>query len=72
MGATKTVYVQLLDEGIDVWRPVEAEYLGGDRYRLIGAVPEDEVWPFAVGDVVKCEVRRLRDGRVTVAYEKSN
>ena len=66
------MYVQLLDEGVDVWRPVDAEHLGGDRYRLIGAIPENEVWPFAVGDVVKCEVRRLTDGRVTVAYEKVN
>jgi hypothetical protein len=27
MGA-ETIYVELLDEGVDVWRPVEAEPLG--------------------------------------------
>ena len=27
-----TIYVQLLDEGIECWRPVEAEHVEGDRY----------------------------------------
>ena len=54
-----TVYVELLHEGVDVWRPVQAEHLGGNLYRLAGDKPADEVWAFAVGDVVKCEDRRL-------------
>jgi hypothetical protein len=71
------VYVELLDEGVDVWRPVAAEHLGGNLYRLIGERPEDEVWRFAAGDVVKCQTRRLSgDGGqledVLVACEKSN
>jgi hypothetical protein len=53
------VYIKLLDEGVDVWRPVVAEYLGGDRYRLISGPPEGEVWPFAHGDIVRCEKRHL-------------
>lgn len=72
MTAIATVYVQLLLEGVDVWRPVEAKDLGGSLYRLVGAKPEDEIWTFAVGDVVKCEDRRLNDGTCLVAYEKSN
>ena len=70
--STTTVYVELLDEGVPVWRPVEAEHLGNDRYRLTGVRPEDEIWPFAVGDVVKCEMRRLSGGSALVAYEKAN
>jgi hypothetical protein len=64
-----TVYVALLDEGVDVWRPVQAEYLGADLYRLTGAPPDDEAWPFAIGDVVRCEVRTFAGGAVLVAYE---
>jgi hypothetical protein len=76
MSNMATVYVELLDEGVDVWRPVQAEHLGGDLYRLTGERPDGEVWPFAVGDVVRCEMRTLsgdggRRAPALVAYEKS-
>ena len=29
-----TVYIPLLDDGVNVWRPVQAEHVGGDLYRL--------------------------------------
>jgi hypothetical protein len=63
--ATETVYVQLLDEGVDVWRPVEAEPLGGDRYRLLATPdydPEFERWAFLPGSIVRCKPRRLTEG----------
>ncbi len=65
-----TVHVELLDEGTQCWRPVLAEPLGDDRYRLIGEQPEDETWPFSVGDIVRCEMRELSDGRALVAVAK--
>ena len=68
---TATVYVELLDEGVRAWRPVEAEPLDGDRYRLIGERPDDEVWPFTTGDVVRCEMRELNGEIVMVAIQKS-
>jgi hypothetical protein len=65
-----------MDEGVDVWRPVSAEHLGGDRYRLVVAPPEGEEWQFAKHDVVKCERRKLSghpaDDEVLVACHKSN
>lgn len=77
MGSIATVYVPLLDEGIDVWRPVKAEHVEADLYQLTESPPDDEVWPFAAGDVVRCELRELGgDGgqreRVLVAYKKSS
>jgi hypothetical protein len=36
------VYVKLLDEGTDAWRPVLAEDLGQRRYRLL---PTDDYDP---------------------------
>jgi hypothetical protein len=71
-----TVYVTLRDEGVDVWRPVQAEHAGGDLYRLTGEPPDDEVLAFAVGDVVHCQLRTLsgdgvRGEPVLVAYERA-
>jgi hypothetical protein len=56
------IYVPLLNEGTDCWRPVEAEQVRGDTYRIVGPKPEDETWPVAAGDVVRCERRRFADG----------
>lgn len=72
---TTTVYVALLDEGVDVWRPVQAEHVGGDLYRLTGERPDDEAWFFGAGDVVRCKERTLsgdygRSEPVLAAYEK--
>lgn len=70
--ATETIYVELLDEGVDVWRPVDAEPLGDGRYRLLPPSdydPEIETWAFLPGTVVRREARRLSEGTVLVAVE---
>jgi hypothetical protein len=66
-----TIYVALLDEGVAVWRPVAARTR--DLYRLIDETPEDEVWEFVTGDVVRCRMRRFATGPedVLLAYEES-
>jgi hypothetical protein len=35
MSKRDTIYVALLDEGIDVWRPVEAQRLSPDMYLIV-------------------------------------
>lgn len=64
------VHVRLLNESVDVWRPVAAEALSEHVFRLAGEpVPNDEVWAFEPGDEVVVE-QRERDGalvRVAVA-----
>ncbi len=62
-----TIYVLLLNEGIDVWRPVQAEHLHGNIYRIMAQQYDrtTELWQFEPGDVVLCEphsVRRSADG----------
>jgi hypothetical protein len=32
----RTIYVELLEEGTPCWRPVDAEYLGNELYRIVG------------------------------------
>ncbi len=52
----------LLDEGTDVWRPVQAAPLGDGRFRILGPVPEGETWAFAPGAEVRAQERRFPDG----------
>jgi len=66
--AMETIYVALLDEGVDVWRPVEAQR-EGDLYRIVGVVPETEKWVFSPGSLVRCEQRELSEGPALVAVE---
>jgi hypothetical protein len=57
----KTIHVYLLDEGVDVWRPVESEEIGNDIFRIPAGVtiPEGENWEFQPGDLVRCELKTL-------------
>jgi len=64
-----TVMVPLLDEGVEVWRPVHAEALPHGRYRIVteNSNPEDERWAFSTGEVVRCEERELEGQCALVA-----
>lgn len=55
-----TIYVLLLDEGTEAWRPVLAERLGGEFYRIQSRAPSDEVWQFQTGQTVRCISRRFQ------------
>lgn len=69
----KTIYIELLEEGTPCWRPVESEYLGNELYRIIGVKPDDEVWAFSIGDVLKCKMKTFKGDRPQlVAHEKVN
>jgi len=57
--ASEIVYVKLLDEGVQVWRPVTAEVMSGGLYRLTGDRPGEEVWAFPPGSTVRCERRQV-------------
>ncbi len=60
-----TIYVALMGEGVDVWRPVQARPLSDDLFRIVGVEADvsDETWQFAAGAVVRCERRQLSDGQ---------
>ncbi len=66
----QTIYIALLDEGAEVWRPAEAEALPGGLFRILGPVPEEENWEFPPGSLVRCREKRFSDGaRGQVAYK---
>lgn len=71
MSKRDTIYVALLDEGIDVWRPVEARRLSPDTYLIVDQDydPRTETWEFEPGTAVRCRTES-RDGRqILVATE---
>ena len=58
----QTVYVELLEETVPVWRPVAALPEGNGVYRLPSEMPADERWEFPPGSLVRCESRTLEHG----------
>lgn len=68
-----TVYVSLLDEGIDVWRPANATQVGPMTYLL---EPQSydanhERWEFLPGTIVECQHKQLSGGMVLVAVRQA-
>jgi hypothetical protein len=64
MSKRDTIYVALLDEGIDVWRPVQAERVSPGSYLIVDQDydPAIETWEFEPGAIVRCR-KENRDGR---------
>jgi len=63
------IYVRLLDEGIDVWRPIDATEVSHNTYRLIAQRAEDEKWEFDSGSTVRVEERMFETEPALVAVE---
>lgn len=65
-----TIYVRLLGEGTEVFRPVPAERLADSVYVIDPSVRYDvanEEWEFPPGSKVRVEERKLSGGRQRVA-----
>jgi hypothetical protein len=62
---TTTIFVALLDEGVEVWRPVEASQLPNGLFRIESenADSKCETWQFSTGTIVRCEQRNFDDGK---------
>jgi hypothetical protein len=75
MSELTTIHMPLLDEGTDVWRPVKAERMSDDTFRVLGPVPETEEWAFPPGTIVRCRYQTLSGDfgvsvKRLVAYEQ--
>lgn len=72
-----TVFVRLLGEGTEGFRPTKAFLMGGHMAKLLavdGQDPEDEAWEFRPDAIVRFE-RRTRDGakeNVAIALPSSS
>lgn len=66
------VFVRLLDEIVDVWRPVTAERIASDRFRILEQ-PYDrgtERWEFEPGEEVICRLVQSDDGAFLAAIRR--
>lgn len=59
--------MKLLDEGTDVWRPVDAKRLSENIFQVIGSPENSEVFEFSTGSQVRVETRDLLSGTEIVA-----
>ncbi len=57
----------LLNEGTDVWRPVDVTPLKNGTYQIIGPMPDDEQWAFAPGSIVTSRPKCFNGEEMTVA-----
>ena len=61
------IFMPLLDEGTDVWCPVDAQRRPDGTYLVLGTQPDDECWRFGPGSSVRCETRKFADGTTALA-----
>lgn len=58
------IFVALLEECVDVWRPVMAKPIGEGIFLILGEIPSDEIWQFVPGTQVRCEERMFDNGEL--------
>jgi hypothetical protein len=63
----KTIYMPLVGEATDCWRPVRAVQISGDVFEIAEGVHEDETWFFAPFSRVRCQDRVFADGQTGLA-----
>jgi hypothetical protein len=71
--ASTTIYLNLLDENVDVRRPVRAEHIDGNIYLILNQ-PYDrtnERWEFEPGSRVVCEPVETNGGSVLTAVRRA-
>ena len=69
----KIIYVKLLDEGTEVYRPVPATEVGEGVFKIMGVDiynPDDEIWEFPPGICVQVVEKNLSCENVLVAINE--
>ncbi len=74
MNSVQSIYISLLTEGVDVWKPVQAEHLHDNVYRIVNQPYNRaiETWQFEPGDEVECQLITTCDGEIFAAVRKFN
>jgi HEPN domain-containing protein len=67
-----TIYVYLLDEDVDVWRPIQAKRVGESVFQIAEQEYDKSVdkWEFGPGEIVFCEPAQLSEGVCLVAKRR--
>jgi hypothetical protein len=68
-----TIFIFLLNEGVEVWRPVEAELIEDGIYKILSVNddPDNEAWQFQTGMIVRCENKTFSDGETKLVAIES-
>ena len=72
---TNSIYVELIDEGVRVWRPVPAQHISGNIFKILDDEsydPSVETWKFPPGSLVMCAVQHSKEGEFMAAVELAN
>lgn len=68
---SETIYVKLVDESVSVWRPVLAQKIQNEVYKILpppaNEIPKDEKWEFNPGSLVEVREKLMDDHFVKVA-----
>jgi hypothetical protein len=68
------IYIRLLDEGTEVVRPTYGEIVRENIFRVLSTEnydPNDEVWEFTPGTIVRCEKEIWSEKEILVAVGKT-
>lgn len=65
------IYVNLLNEGLNMMRAVAAQDMGHGFYLIVEPMPEDETWEYRTGQVVRCQKKSLANGKHLVAVAEA-
>ena len=65
------IFVQLLDEGTIVYRPVSAIHIKDMIFKIEGSVPETETWAFLPGEIVECKYHKYIGGNEEITAFRS-
>ena len=71
----RNIYIQLLEEGTKVYRPVPAIEIANNIYKVRGFEiydSGDEIWEFSPGTYVLVEEQNLDGEKVLVAIKEQN
>ena len=63
------IYIKLLDDGVDSWRPTFGEKIQEKIYKVLSTEdydPNDEEWEFVPGTIVRCELHEKSLGNKTI------
>jgi hypothetical protein len=65
------IFVRLLDEGVDAWRPIMAERLSTETSRILDQPYSraTETWEFSPGDEFRCEMISSSNGQILAAIQ---
>jgi hypothetical protein len=64
------IFVQLLNEATDCWRPVSAMERSDGVFEILGIIPAGEEWQYGPGMQVRCIDRVFADGSTGLIASK--